>query len=800
MKSIDVSVIIPVYNTLPYLSQCLDSVLGQTLRNIEVICVDDGSEDGSLELLKEYAERDGRVKVIEISNSGPGKARNLAMAEAVGKYVAFVDSDDYIDRSMLSDLLKVAQDNDAQVVACAIEKFSSDRQAFGECSYKKIIGQRVDSQPFDWKTLGPDLFKLRFVCWNKIYRRDFLQDIKASFSEGVFYEDLIFFFTVMLRAERICYVNQAYYYNRRFRAGATTFMQGDRVKGVFVVMDALADLLKKNEDYAPLQGQFDAFRVEKYLDYFHKNDESNVVEFYARMQADFRAIPLEYNAAIPAALKKSAMTVRSESLLGFLMKEHYAARVALAKAKRRNRDLKHLFKTAKNRLKRQRPALHLVLMAGIVPFWIYKKLLSRLRKKTRRENERTEEIARIVESQNNIVISRIRKKVATGRPVKVGFVVSDRTKWNAQSILDSLRADPRFAPNLILCSQGKSVLGHLSERDDYLTERKFFAEIDPDLIDLYDVETGTTRSLEELDFDVLFYQHPWGMKRFPKRMLGRALGLYMHYGYMVTYNPALHYRIKGFHSYLWKYLCQSEEHKAIHLRERPETANQLVVTGYPKLDVYFESGTAGESVWRSPLPEGPRRRVIYAPHHSIGSNNKFRLSTFDWNYDLFLALARKHPEISWVYKPHSNLKFVVEQRGLMTYSEYAEYEEAWATLPNCTVWHGGDYFGLFKSSDVLITDCGSFLGEYLPTGNPIIRMISRNNPVPLNGVGEQIARHLYKAHDRREIEKWFNEVVMLGNDPMKEQRQAFARALFPGDKRATEKVLDVLLELVKPAI
>ena len=92
-----VSVIIPVYNVEPYLKQCMDSVVGQTLKDIEIICVDDGSTDGSLDILKEYATEDSRIQIIEQKNAGAGAARNNGMRHATGKYLSFLDSDDFFE-------------------------------------------------------------------------------------------------------------------------------------------------------------------------------------------------------------------------------------------------------------------------------------------------------------------------------------------------------------------------------------------------------------------------------------------------------------------------------------------------------------------------------------------------------------------------------------------------------------------------------------------------------------------------------------------------------------------------------
>ena len=114
-----VSVIIPVYNVEQYLKQCLDSVINQTLKDIEIICVDDGSTDCSLKILKEYAEKDNRITVISTPNVNAGHARNIGLKQAKGMYISFVDSDDWLDPDMLIKLYwKMANNSDIDMCIC----------------------------------------------------------------------------------------------------------------------------------------------------------------------------------------------------------------------------------------------------------------------------------------------------------------------------------------------------------------------------------------------------------------------------------------------------------------------------------------------------------------------------------------------------------------------------------------------------------------------------------------------------------------------------------------------------------
>ena len=121
---VKVSVILPIYNEEKYLAQCLDSICGQTLKEIEIICVDDGSTDNSTHILKDYAKKDSRITLITQENQFAGAARNKGMACAVGKYLSFLDADDYYAPEMLEKMVKEAEENRADIVMCRYSQTS----------------------------------------------------------------------------------------------------------------------------------------------------------------------------------------------------------------------------------------------------------------------------------------------------------------------------------------------------------------------------------------------------------------------------------------------------------------------------------------------------------------------------------------------------------------------------------------------------------------------------------------------------------------------------------------------------
>ncbi len=181
-----VSVIVPVYNAEKYLACCLESLQMQTLKDMEFLCVNDGSTDGSLEILQKYAAEDPRFKIINQPNAGVSVARNRALKMARGKYIGFVDSDDWVPADYYENLFDAAEYHQAEVAGTGIEYILTK----GHKSLLKIKKYKVsEKMPEKYKMFNIPHFNF---IWNKIYRRDFLQRAELSFPEDRVYEDILF--------------------------------------------------------------------------------------------------------------------------------------------------------------------------------------------------------------------------------------------------------------------------------------------------------------------------------------------------------------------------------------------------------------------------------------------------------------------------------------------------------------------------------------------------------------------------------------------------------------------------------
>lgn len=204
-----ISVIIPVYNTAPWLPRCLRSVLEQDFGGLEVLCVDDGSTDGSLAVCREFAGRDARVRVHSGEHGGAAAARNVGIARATGAYVLFLDSDDYLEPGALSALWEAAQADALDMVRCGRVMERGDRR-FRDARRGRIGGQMMDGAAYFAEVCR----RRAYACSPGLglFRREFLLKNGLFFREGITHEDELFMPCALIAARRVRYVNRCLYH------------------------------------------------------------------------------------------------------------------------------------------------------------------------------------------------------------------------------------------------------------------------------------------------------------------------------------------------------------------------------------------------------------------------------------------------------------------------------------------------------------------------------------------------------------------------------------------------------------
>lgn len=233
---IKVSVIVPFYNVEKYIEKCLTSLINQTLQEIEIILVNDGSQDNSVIIAKEFQEKySGKIKYYEKPNGGLGDARNFGINYATGEYIAFLDSDDYVESAMYEEMYKNAKQEDADMVECDFWWEYPDKK-------REDIGLEYSNQ----KEM---LQKARVVAWNKLIKTEiYKQHPEARFSVGLRYEDVEGFYKILPHINKVAYVRKPYIHYIQ-RQGSISNTQNKKNEEIFKVLENVIEYYNKNNLY-----------------------------------------------------------------------------------------------------------------------------------------------------------------------------------------------------------------------------------------------------------------------------------------------------------------------------------------------------------------------------------------------------------------------------------------------------------------------------------------------------------------------------------------------------------------------
>ena len=231
-----VSIIVPVYNVENYIDKCLETLTNQTLQDIEIIIVNDGSQDKSAEIIEKYVtQNSGKIKYYEKKNGGLSSARNYGLGYATGEYVAFLDSDDYVEKNMYEEMYKLAKKENADMVEC-------------DFIWEWKFGKKVFDKRRDYKVKKEMMKKPRVVAWNKIYKRDIINKTKTRFPEGLIYEDIEFFYKLLPYLNKISYINK-YFVHYTQREDSISNSQTEKTGDIFKILENIFDFYKEQNLY-----------------------------------------------------------------------------------------------------------------------------------------------------------------------------------------------------------------------------------------------------------------------------------------------------------------------------------------------------------------------------------------------------------------------------------------------------------------------------------------------------------------------------------------------------------------------
>ena len=245
-----VSVIVPIYNVEKYLEKCINSLLSQTLEDIQIILVNDGSKDNSGNIAREYEKNNkNRIIYVEKENGGLSDARNYGLKYATGDFVAFLDSDDYIEKNAYEEMYNKAIEENADYVECDfIWEFPN-----------KI---RVDKQ-YPYKNKKEMLSFVRVVAWNKLIKRQLITDNNLEFPKGLRYEDVEFTYKLIPFINKFAYVDKPFIHYVQ-REGSIANVQNERTAEIFTVLDNVIEFYKKNNIYEEYRDELE-YNYARYL-------------------------------------------------------------------------------------------------------------------------------------------------------------------------------------------------------------------------------------------------------------------------------------------------------------------------------------------------------------------------------------------------------------------------------------------------------------------------------------------------------------------------------------------------------
>ena len=246
---VKVSIIVPVCNVEIYLRECLDSILKQTLKDIEIICVNDGSKDNSLAILEKYAKSDSRVKIIDKENAGYGHTMNIGMDMASGEYVGIVESDDYINEAMYEKLYGIAKRENLNFIKSDFNRFIYENDKI-KLTYFRVLEDRQYYNQVITPRYEPYCFRGEVNTWCGIYSRQFLNKfcIRHNETPGASYQDNGFFFQTYMFAERAYFLDKPFYMNRRDNPNSSVYSNGKMycMKNEY---DRIDSIIEKNPEY-----------------------------------------------------------------------------------------------------------------------------------------------------------------------------------------------------------------------------------------------------------------------------------------------------------------------------------------------------------------------------------------------------------------------------------------------------------------------------------------------------------------------------------------------------------------------
>ncbi len=291
---VKVSVVMPVYNASRFLKDSVESILNQSLDDLELICVDDGSTDDSLEILNNFAKNDRRVKVFSLPHQGGGNARNYGLDKITGEYLFCMDADDTLDLNAFDDFYNLAEENNLDFLVFKAINYGVEKDHFFETEYQNMqaIHEKVKDNVFNYKDLGDALFDFNVSPWCKFYNAEFIKKTNAKFRENSKFHDNQFFWDIIFQAERIRFINKFYYTRKRYDDSLTASGDRNHINIIGVVNDIIKLFEKHNQLYTYKHKLYN-LKITWIIDRYNQVQDQFKEEFFKEIKNDFKNSNIE---------------------------------------------------------------------------------------------------------------------------------------------------------------------------------------------------------------------------------------------------------------------------------------------------------------------------------------------------------------------------------------------------------------------------------------------------------------------------------------------------------------------------
>jgi len=285
---VEISVIMPVFNAENYLEEAINSILNQTFSDLELICVDDGSKDNSLNMLYEFEKKDDRIQVYHQENNGGGAARNLALPKAKGKYLYFMDADDIIELNAFQEFYDLIEEKKVDFILCKAINYDSDEEKYYETEYFSMneLYECVGDEVFSYKDIGNMVFKISVTPWGKFFNREFVINSGAQFAEGLIFHDNIFFWEMLFHSERIFFYNKILCY-RRVHSKSSVKSKDLRFLDNLKITNKIVEIFIKYDKFDEFERELYHKRIESANSRYNQIDIKYKQNFLDAMKKDF---------------------------------------------------------------------------------------------------------------------------------------------------------------------------------------------------------------------------------------------------------------------------------------------------------------------------------------------------------------------------------------------------------------------------------------------------------------------------------------------------------------------------------